>query len=86
MKNYYDKETVKIPFDSNEYPESLKEIKKPPKVLYALGNLELLKGNLVAIVGTRKASESGRNIAFSLAQNLSNNNITIVSGLASRNR
>ncbi len=39
-----------------EYPSLLKEIYDPPLVLAYLGDLDLLRGPKVAIVGTRKAS------------------------------
>lgn len=84
LKHNFEEEMITIEQNSPYYPSNLKKIIDSPKRLYALGNIELLNGNNIAIVGTRKASENGKNIAYSFAQNLCNNNITIVSGLASR--
>ena len=50
------------------------------------GNINLLKTKKVAIVGTRSSSSYGNELSFDFAKKLSENDITIVSGLASRNR
>ncbi len=47
------------------------------------GNTYLLSNTCIGIVGTRKASELGNNIAKKFAMELNKRNITIVSGLAS---
>lgn len=65
------------------YPKILKEIYSPPLVLYARGNIELLKNkNLLSIVGTRKYSEYGKSVVKNLVTQISKQNITVVSGLA----
>lgn len=65
------------------YPKLLKEIYSPPLILFARGNIELLKNkNLLSVVGTRKYSEYGKNIIKNMMGPVSNQNITIVSGLA----
>lgn len=64
------------------YPKSLKNIYDKPIILYAKGNIKLLKEKSIAIVGARKCSEYGKEIAKKLAYNLSSNNMCIVSGLA----
>ena len=61
-------------------PKTLLEIKSPPKNLYFQGKLELLKKPKVAIIGTRRPSQYSRNIAYSLANQLSKNGFVIVSG------
>ena len=80
MKNV---KTINI--EDKEYPESLKKLKKAPKQIYAIGNIELLKKeNLkIAIVGTRKNTEYGKNMGLNFARKLSAKGITIISGLAS---
>jgi len=46
-----------IPLDAPLYPESLRQINNPPKIIYARGNLDLLKHTPgVSIVGTRDAT------------------------------
>ncbi|ECL8006271.1 DNA-protecting protein DprA [Listeria innocua] len=64
------------------YPELLKEIYEAPPLLFYKGNLDLLKKQAIAIVGTRRMSEYGRKACASLAVELSNHGFTIVSGLA----
>lgn len=64
-----------------DYPQSLKEISKPPIVLYVRGNIkdERIK---IAIVGTRKPNSYGRKITSKLSYEIAKCKITIVSGLA----
>lgn len=67
---------------NKEYPNILKNIDKPPKYLYTEGNIDLLKTNAIAIIGSRHCSEEGRKIARKMAKELAIQGITIVSGLA----
>lgn len=64
-----------------DYPALLKEIADPPSVLYIRGNLTDIPP-AVAIVGTRAPSHYGREVAFTLARDLSLRGVSIVSGLA----
>ncbi|HOE16003.1 MAG TPA: DNA-processing protein DprA [Syntrophorhabdaceae bacterium] len=64
-----------------EYPQLLREIPDAPVVLYRKGPLPL-GANTLAIVGSRKASFEGMNLAEKIAETLSAAGITIVSGLA----
>lgn len=65
------------------YPEKLKNIYDPPVAFFAKGNLELLERPLyLGIVGSRKASPTGKSQARKLAETFSDMGITIVSGLA----
>ncbi|GKU78613.1 DNA-processing protein DprA [Paenibacillus sp. L3-i20] len=79
LKNY-DAEVL-TPFDLR-YPEILREIAQPPWVLYARGRLELLNNPAVAIVGTRVPTAYGRHTASLMAQQLSAESLTVISGLA----
>ena len=74
-----------LKYNDEEYPEQLRKIKNPPKQLYYQGNLELLKTNIIAIIGSRNASQNGKILARKFAQELSLQGITIVSGMAIRN-
>lgn len=65
-----------------EYPEKLKNIYDTPVVLYAKGNIELLKEDGIAIVGCRDCSVYGQNVARKLAYNLAKQDKCIISGLA----
>lgn len=72
-----------IAYDDERYPERLREIPNPPLVLYRRGKhfedcLELS----IAIVGTRKCTDYGRECAFTLARDLAKVGFTIISGMA----
>jgi DNA processing protein len=64
-----------------EYPPLLKNIPDPPIVLYKKGPFET-GVNTLAIVGSRKATFEGMNLAEKIGETLSSVGITIVSGLA----
>lgn len=71
-----------LTFDSPDYPELLREIPDPPMVLYALGDVKLLKNHCIAIVGSRSATAYGRRVACSFAETLASHSMTVVSGMA----
>ena len=64
------------------YPKLLKEIDNPPAVLYYVGKLPDEHLKLMAIVGTRRMTAYGKNVAEELGHFLSINGIGVVSGLA----
>ena len=61
-------ETVKIDIDSVEYPARLREIHNPPAQLYCAGNISLLNERSVGVVGARKNTVYGKNVALFLSQ------------------
>lgn len=65
-----------------EFPEILRIIQDPPKKLYCIGNIELLKNKKISVVGSRKCTAYGKSIAERLSTKLSNSGVTVVSGLA----
>lgn len=72
-----------IPITSEAYPPLLKLIDDPPPILYAKGDISLLKHfHAVAIVGTREPTERGRETAYAFAQRWARNDYVVVSGLA----
>jgi DNA processing protein len=71
-----------ITLEDPRYPKELKQIVDPPLVLFGLGKIELLKNSKFAIVGTRHNTSQGAANAHSFAYDLSNNGLTIVSGMA----
>jgi DNA processing protein len=72
-----------ITIKDGKYPKLLKEIFSPPALLYVKGNLENLNQQFnIAVVGTRKVSNYGRQITSELVKPLSQNGFTITSGLA----
>ena len=52
-----------IDISNTLYPRNLLELTDPPAILYAKGNLSLLRKKVVGIIGTRKATTLGKNIA-----------------------
>jgi len=64
------------------YPALLSEISDPPLVLYMLGNLDALDMPCIAIVGTRRPTFYGLQMARGLSSDLAHKGIAIVSGLA----
>ena len=72
----------KITIDSTVYPELLKKIHSPPKVLYVNGSFKEDDKNAVAIVGSRRATYYGLEIAEKLGFDLAIRGVTVVSGMA----
>lgn len=68
--------------DDADYPAILSELRNAPPVLICRGNISLTQKPSVAIVGARNASAASRSFARQLANDLSEQGITIVSGLA----
>ncbi len=71
-----------LTWDDELYPQRLKEIDQPPPVLYVRGALTTEDSWAVAVVGTRRVSAYGRQVAEELASYLAANGVTVVSGLA----
>jgi DNA processing protein len=67
--------------DSN-YPKLLKEIYAPPPLLYYLGSLDINNDFLLAVVGSRKISQYGKQVTSDLVSQLCQQGLSIVSGLA----
>ncbi|WP_029406630.1 DNA-processing protein DprA [Thiomicrorhabdus sp. Milos-T2] len=68
--------------DDKQYPKNLTEITDPPIVLGVRGKVELLSDPQIAIVGSRHASKQGIETAKDFAKHLSQQGLTITSGLA----
>ncbi|HYK88604.1 MAG TPA: DNA-processing protein DprA [Acidobacteriota bacterium] len=64
------------------YPALLAEIHDAPLVLYARGNLDLLGQPCIAVVGTRKPTFYGLQMAEGLASDITCRGVAVVSGLA----
>ncbi len=66
-----------------EYPERLRDLADPPAALHVLGKLSALDPrDRVAIVGARRASPYGLDVARALGRGLSIARVPVVSGLA----
>src|SRR3989344_333779 len=73
---------VKININQKEYPQLLKQIHDPPKVLYVRGNLNILNTHAIGVVGTRKITEYGKSATPHIVSDLATSGLTIVSGMA----
>jgi DNA processing protein len=67
---------------SSDYPERLKRLHDPPKVLYVQGRLPDFSRPVLAVVGSRRASAYGRWVTAHLVGRLAQSGIHILSGLA----
>lgn len=65
-----------------DYPYLLAHISAPPPVLYYKGSLTSADVQAVGIVGTRRATSYGKEVAHQIATGLTDAGLTIVSGLA----
>ncbi len=65
-----------------DYPKQLKNINCPPFVLFYHGDLDLLSGDLIAVIGMRQASEYGKRATDHFTRELVGMGYTIVSGMA----
>jgi DNA processing protein len=74
-------EIKEITIENQNYPQLLRKIKNPPKKLYFLGQI-FPNENCFAIVGTRKCSNYGKEVAYKIASELAEAGLTIVSGFA----
>ena len=64
------------------YPPTLLDLSAPPRVLWAIGDIAMLKAPVVAIVGTRKATAYGERVTREIAGSLARAGACIVSGMA----
>ncbi|MYE66851.1 MAG: DNA-protecting protein DprA [Acidimicrobiia bacterium] len=64
------------------YPERLIGDPEPPAVLFSQGPVELLERPTVTIVGTRRCTRYGADVAFDLGKAAAANGVTVISGLA----
>ncbi len=71
-----------LTWDDPAYPDRLRQIIQSPFVLYIKGKILTEDTWAVAIVGTRRFSPYGRQVAEEITHTLARNGITIISGLA----
>ncbi len=69
-------------FEDDDYPLRLKQCADSPLLLYALGNADYNHRHIVSIVGTRSASDYGREMCSMLVAGLAQLGVLLVSGLA----
>lgn len=69
-------------FTDKHFPQRLKSLYDAPVLLYGRGNIDFNEGRFINIVGTRKATEYGKDITNTIVENLRDKGVTVVSGLA----
>ena len=73
---------VAVTYADDDFPADLRELEQPPMVLYCKGDLTLLAGRNIAVVGTRSITRYGRDVTQNMVADLATNGFCIVSGLA----
>jgi DNA processing protein len=71
-----------ISLNSPAYPPMLKQIAQPPPVLYYRGEWQERDYLAVAVVGSRRCTFYGKEVAYRLAAELSGAGLAVVSGMA----
>lgn len=71
-----------ITWDEPNYPARLREIYDPPPLLYVKGNVELLSRHTISVVGARRPTPYGNQMAERLGRDLVDHGLTVTSGLA----
>lgn len=83
IRQYKTNEITVITIIDKEYPPLLKEIYQPPWALFIKGDLSLLETvPKLAVVGSRQATQYGKNAIRSIFPGLVDKGVLIVSGLA----
>jgi DNA processing protein len=80
---FVEKNNIKILFFSDcAYPKRLRLCEDAPILLYFKGNADLNHTPIISVVGTRMATEYGRDICNKLIEDLKSLHVVVVSGLA----
>lgn len=69
-----------ITIENERYPKKLLDLKDAPLIIYWSGCADKLAGKCVAVVGTRKASQYGKNVARSIGKKCAGYGAVLVSG------
>lgn len=69
-------------YNDEHYPKRLKEVSDAPSLLYVKGRINFEAKRSIAIVGTRRCTEYGRECTAALVAGLAHHEPLIVSGLA----
>jgi DNA processing protein len=69
-------------YTDKDYPQRLKNIYDAPALIYLSGNVDLNHNRMLAIVGTRNATDHGKEFVKEFVKDLSSHNLVVVSGLA----
>jgi DNA processing protein len=71
-----------LPFSDRAYPENLRVAESRPPLLFVQGDLLATDRRAVSVIGTRRPSAAGRELARATSEALALAGFTVVSGLA----
>lgn len=71
-----------VTINDKEYPSNLIDLDDAPLVLYYRGDVNAFQENAIAMVGSRKISTYGKEVATRFATDFARFGVTVVSGLA----
>ncbi|KKQ43195.1 MAG: protecting protein DprA protein [Microgenomates group bacterium GW2011_GWC1_37_8] len=71
-----------LTINDKQYPRNLMDLEDAPLVLYVKGRIKAQDSNAIAIVGSRKMTSYGKEVASKFSSELATLGITIISGLA----
>lgn len=69
-------------YTDSRYPKRLKSCNDSPALLYAKGSMNLNSQRIISIVGTRNATDYGKQLCRQLVEELKPYNVLVISGLA----
>ena len=71
-----------LSYYDSKYPQRLKHCSDAPLIIYFKGNCDLNNSKIVGIVGTRNATSYGKKMCENVIEELAEQNVLIISGLA----
>lgn len=71
-----------VPYFHSDFPERLKSVNDAPLLIYTKGKSNFLDSKMIGIVGTRKATNYGKQVTEKIVEELITHNAVVVSGLA----
>lgn len=84
-QHYHTLEQLEIQFHfftDSTYPRRLKQCDDAPILLFSKGDMDLNASKMIAMVGTRNATEYGKSVCEQFVKGFAPHNIIIVSGMA----
>lgn len=71
-----------VTWQDDAYPVLLQEITDSPPLLFVLGNPQVLRTPQLAMVGSRRPTAMGKDVAYEFARDFCQRGLTVTSGLA----
>ena len=82
LKNCQTSQVQVLPYYHVDYPDKLKSVNDAPLFIYLKGNMPYKSRRVVGIVGTRNATNYGKQVTEEIVKALMPYNVLVVSGLA----